>query len=507
MHKINRTHVALLLIIVLAFFLRFYNYPNRYSLGEETIRDAVVAIEGARQLQFPLVGFFSSLGPFTFGPWYPYQLILFQLIVPISYSPWIYLGLTSVLYVFVMYKIGEQLHGKTFGLLLGFLSAISPVQIMSATHLTNPNNTHLFAALSIWIFLKITKKDVSYWWGFFLGLVIGIGINLHFQMGAFLIFPLIILFYKRKKFLYFFTASAGVITSFLPLLFFEANNHWFNTRNLLYYLQFGKNAIYVPNRWLFYIRDFWPAFWADVLGVPVWTGVVGITLFVITVGFLLYKRKVSIQYIFLLAAFVFIFVLLRFYWGPRFFGYLNFVRPFIFIFTGLTLMTISTLKFGKYVAVSLLIAIIVLSMPRIFDHLISDPFSTKMYEQVALLEEKYPDKNITIYKCYNKYSSTYNSQIYSVLFILDFHKKLGKFGAKIGLKNPNCEYPKHKSFDTIVSSPSAQMVEDLYQTVSGSELIDFSNASVQDLEKAGWKQLTFSKMYDEHMRWWFKEQP
>src|SRR3990167_8842413 len=134
-------------ILLLGAFLRFYNYPFRYGLGEETIRDAVIGIEGARQLQFPLTGSFSSLGPFTFGPWYAYQLIVFYLVFPFVYSPWIYLSIISVFYIFIMYKIGKILNGDNFGLILAFLVAISPAQIISATHLTSHNNTNLFAAL------------------------------------------------------------------------------------------------------------------------------------------------------------------------------------------------------------------------------------------------------------------------------------------------------------------------------------------------------------------------
>ena len=56
----------LCIILGIAIFLRFYNFPYRYSLGEETVRDAVIGIEGARELQLPLTGAFSSLGPMGF---------------------------------------------------------------------------------------------------------------------------------------------------------------------------------------------------------------------------------------------------------------------------------------------------------------------------------------------------------------------------------------------------------------------------------------------------------
>ena len=58
---------CLAILILIGFFLRFYNYPFRYGLGDEAVRDAVVAAVGAREFQAPLTGSFSSAGPFTFG--------------------------------------------------------------------------------------------------------------------------------------------------------------------------------------------------------------------------------------------------------------------------------------------------------------------------------------------------------------------------------------------------------------------------------------------------------
>ena len=229
----------LICILLIAAILRFYNFPYRYSLGEEAIRDAVIGIEGARQLQFPLTGSFSSLGPFTFGPWYAYQLIIVTILFPFVYTPWIYLSVISVLYVFVIYKIGELLEGKNFGLILALLATFSPAQIISATHLTSHNNTNLFAVLAIWIFLRLALRNISYWWGFTLGAVIGIGMNLHFQMTGLLILPLILLIYKRKRYLYFITASLGVITAFLPLLFFQLFPTVLEQLQVLFHHYFG----------------------------------------------------------------------------------------------------------------------------------------------------------------------------------------------------------------------------------------------------------------------------
>jgi hypothetical protein len=478
----------LLGIILLGTFLRFYNYPYRYALGEETIRDAVIGIEGARQLQFPLTGSFSSLGPFTFGPWYAYQLIIFYLIFPSVYSPWIYLSIISVLYIFLMYKIGKILNGENFGLVIAFLTAISPAQIISATHLTSHNNTNLFAALSLWIFLILLTKNKSKGRNLLLGFIIGVGMNLHFQMSGLLILPLTLLIYKRKilNFLY---SGLGVIIAFIPMFVFEMNNHWFTARNIFFYLTEGKNLIYVPNRWLFYLRDFWPAFWADALGVPVWFGGIIIILFSLLIVWFIYKRKLSRNLFLVLAAFLFNFILLRYYWGPRFFGYLNFLRPFVFIFTAFAIYNLSYKK--VYIGLLLLFMIVFFSYPRIIFELQKDPFTDWANEKVSGLEQKYPNKSFTLLTCAGKYVGSYNSSSYSMLFLLELRNKISDKGIRIAIEN-DCKYPKG----------SAQI-----DSIGVFPIIDFSRASNSAILKEGWKPLTFSRIYDQYARWWFELQP
>lgn len=486
---------ALLFILLIAAFLRFYNYPYRYSLGEETVRDAVIGIEGARQLQFPLTGAFSSLGPFTFGAWYQYQLIIATLLLQQVYAPWIYLSVISVLYVFVIYKIGELLINKNFGLILAVLAAFSPSQVISATHLTSHNVTNFFAVLAIWIFLRLYRKNLSYWWGFSLGLVIGVGMNLHFQMSGLLIFLVLLLLYKPKRYLYFITSFLGVFVSFLPLLFFELNNHWFNVRNMYVYLVYTREMMYIPNRWLFYLRDFWPSFWADALGIPTWFAAIIIVGFIATFGFAIYKKKVTASWILLFLAFFCIFVLLRYYWGPKSFGYLNFVRPFVFIFTGYCIYHVSRMKYGMYISLLLLLGIIVYSTPRNVLQLEPDKFSTEIYKGANELLQKYPKGNFEIYECAEQYSSTYNAQVFSMLFAIDLHKRSGN-DVKIGIDGGGC--PK----------PWSAALHQKYPRLSlTAKILDFSALSEKELKDSNWKKVTMPDLYNAYARWWFKEQP
>lgn len=490
--------VIFIVILLLGIFLRIYNIPFRYSLGEETVRDAVIGIEGARQLQFPLTGSFSSLGPFTFGPWYAYQLIIATLVMRSNYSPWIYLTLASVLYLFIIYKIGEILRGRNFGLFLSLLAAVSPAQIISATHLTSHNMTNIFAILAIWIFLRLmTRENLSNWWNFALGFDLGIGINLHYQMSGLIILPILILLYKPKQYAQFITALIGILATFIPLFFFESNNHWFNTRNMVYYYLHGRNAIYVPNRWLFYVRDFWPAFWSDSLGIPNLIGSIIIILSCVTTSFLFLKKKLPFTIQLLLIAFFVNFVILRYYWGQRFFGYLNFLRPFVFIITALTFFSLAKVQYVKYLAYSTCIILVFLALSSSRNETIRDPFSATIYQQMDIVEQKIIGNKFAVYGCSKKYRGSYNSITFSAVFVLDTKRRIGPNGAKIGLTSLDCLYPS-MSFNAKASS---------YPMLNDLGFVDFTNASDSALLKAGWKPVSFESIYTLNARWWFKEQP
>ncbi len=497
--------ILLSAIFLVAAFLRFYNFPFRYGLGDETVRDAVVGIEGARNLQLPLTGAFSSAGPFTFGPWFYYQLIFFTLVTQQFYASWIYISIASFLSVVVLYKIGSSLENKWLGIILATLGTLSPALILSGTHLTNPNLVTFFALIVVWLFILLVQKNRSYWVSLLFGIVLGITVNIHYQALGLLILILLLLIYKYKKPLYFFYSSLGVAITFLPLLFFDLNNHWYTVRNFTYYYLYGKNAIYTPNRWLFYLRDFWPSFWSDTIGVPEVISILLIIASFVVFAVLLIKRKLSPSLIMLLIVFVVNFILLRFYWGPRFFGYLNFLRPFVFLFTGYVIFALFNLKYknkqyGIIFGLLLLITITIFATQRIKPLLYPDSFSTEMYQATNLLKNAYPGKKFSIYNCEYKGNTQYSAISHSVVFLLEMQGKFDDNGVKIGVKGNDCQFPLSKR-------NSKQSPETVYPNIANTLFFDLSSASNSELQEAGWKKDSFKAINDSTVRWWFKEQP
>src|SRR3989338_4104355 len=101
-----------------------------------------------------------------------------------------------------------------------------------------------------------------------------------------------------------------------------------------------------------------------------------------------WKKKLSRNLIILISAFLINFILLMYYWGPRFFGYLNFLRPFVFIFTTFAILNLRYKKI--YLGLILLPLIIFFSYPRVISELKKDPYSMWVHNGVNELEKKYP---------------------------------------------------------------------------------------------------------------------
>jgi len=122
--------ISILLILLLAFFLRFYNFESRWVLAQDQSHNALVARYALQTGQIPLVGPFSSAGPFqTGGEWY-WLVMISTAIYPFSViTPWIMSVVLSLVFVLLILHVGRELIDRKFGLILGILAAVSTTQL------------------------------------------------------------------------------------------------------------------------------------------------------------------------------------------------------------------------------------------------------------------------------------------------------------------------------------------------------------------------------------------
>ena len=468
--------IFLFTIVLSGAILRFFNYPKRYGFDIDATRDAILTQYAAVHNLWPMIGSLSALGSFNFGPWYYYQLILFQHLVPFAYAPWIYITLTSLAVIVIMYGIGSELFNKQFGLMLALLTAISPGQIIAGTGLSNPDLISLFAALSLWFFIRLLKSKSSSWTAFLLGLAIGVGINCHYQMIYFILLPFLLpIFGKKGKFKMLLLSLFGIFLSFLPLIYFNMTHHLQTVSGLMDYYIYGKNKIYVPNRWLSYLFDFWPTFWGYVFGFPSLVGLLLAGASMLVSLILIAKRKVPVAYNAVFSFFIACFIFLRFFSGERTNYYLLFLHPFLILFTGVLLWQVLRIRFGKITFGILLIIILIAGFNIDLIHTHSIDSHVEFVNQERFLEKYYPNKKFSIFGC----AGQYENQIQGMLFLMGNDNGLGK-DIKIGFKDTHCRYPGDIARDKKLDAIGA---------------VDLTAYSIEQLKGYGWRLISPEYLY------------
>jgi hypothetical protein len=470
------TFVLLLIILAIGALLRFWGYPLRYGFDIDATRDAILVQYAATHNIFPVVGAVSALGSFNFGPWYYYQLILFQTLIPFSYSSWIYISLISLVTIVIMWALGTELVSKKFGLLLALLTALMPGQIIAGTGLSNPDLVLAFSALSLWLFIHTLKSKSFFWIPLLLGLSIGIGINCHYQMLYFAFLPFFLIFRKSGRVKAIFLSFLGIFLTFIPLLYFNLTHHWQTVFGFLDYYVYGKNKIYVPNRWLLYLFDFWPTFWSFVFGLPALAGLFLMAASFLSSLILILKRKVSLAYVLIFAFFIFCFIMLRFFSGERVNYYLIFLHPFLILFTGIFLWQILRLCFGKIIFGVLLVIIVITGIRVDLAHTYPVSSHVKFANQEQFLEKYYPGKKFSFFAC----DGQYRDQVQAMVFLMSNKKLLGE-DVKIGFKDPHCFYPPNTEGDKMLSRAGA---------------VNLSAYSINDLKNYKWTLISPKYLYD-----------
>ncbi|HSW87827.1 MAG TPA: glycosyltransferase family 39 protein [Candidatus Saccharimonadales bacterium] len=508
--KISPYVISLASLILLGIFLRFFNTPTRYSIDGDSIRDALVGYQGAKTFSFPLIGPFSSTGPYTFGSWYYISIIIFFLLLPLPYSPWILMGITSVVTILVMADIGRLLHSQKLAIILAFLTAIAPSQVTTATSLSNINPIPFFAALTLWIVLKYIKKEFHHWiWYLLLGIVLGLGINDHYQMIGLLCLPIFLWFIKGwKKYTIPLLIGSGIFVTLIPLLIFNLETHWHTVRGIEVMIA-ARQRTYVANSWKIYLVQFWPSHLQYIFSSSLLVNIV-LVLSCFTVFLISFiKKRISSELLLIFLTFVINFILLRYYWGERHDVYVLYITPILFIFLGYVLVTLWDTKYiGKllFLTISAIISWNMLQNDYSSITHASRNESISWQKEFVMISNRYPHNNIVLYSC----SSYYEAHKRYLVYLLNFSYQPSVKEKMLGMKEYECNYPLTKELDVnfgdynIEQQHKIAVYPPLFSQMKETNFnfIDLSPATPSAIQKAGWTMISTKDVFEKTVNWW-----
>lgn len=433
--------VWIILIVVLAAFLRFYNYPQRFGLAHDQAAFAITARHALEFLQLPLLGPFSSGGPFqTGGEWYWLIMLGTVLYPPAVILPWVFLTALTVLAVFLMIILGKELINKPFGLILGLLTAISTAQITQSTNLTNQTPIIIFSVLALFFMVKYlkTKKIRFLFWQ---SLAIGIASSIHIQGVALISLVLLTYlfansFWKRGILL----IISGLLIPWIPVLIADSQNSFYNTKNILTYYSSSQGQVpyeVLGRRWLTFITDFMPRSWGFIVGGSKLAGAVSMLFVAGAVVFSFFKKTLSKQLVVIILSTLFMFAILRYTRTPLFESFFVFLHPFIIVVTGWVLYLIMQQK--KALGILIFIVVVFLTLKQDWPEIKGSTNYTPKEANSA--KEKlvglFPNGKFTIYDY--QFKTTISSL--SLVLFLSADNKISDSGQKIGITNIQQDLP------------------------------------------------------------------
>jgi 4-amino-4-deoxy-L-arabinose transferase-like glycosyltransferase len=246
--------LSLLGVVAMAAFLRIPGIDARGQFDADQGHDMATLVAFTRDGVIPLLGPRTSVGEFHHGAVYYYLLAPAAAISggdPVVVTTFIaLLGIGAVALAWWLARsIGGRVTGPVAGLVAGTLLAVSPAAIEESTFIWNPNPIGFFAILSIAAAWKGWTSGHARWWAVAIGSA-GVVTQLHVLGIVFLIAVLGIgLLENRRDHGIASGLLAGlgiVVLLFVPLLVYELQNGFAETRAVVAYLTSDTGALGDP---------------------------------------------------------------------------------------------------------------------------------------------------------------------------------------------------------------------------------------------------------------------
>lgn len=251
-------HILLVCIVFVAAYLRLYKISEYMTfLGDEG-RDMLVVKHMIVDHKFTLLGPTASVGGFFLGPIYYYFMLPFVWVSGLNpASAAVMVGLFGIATVILLYKTGKDMCDVFVGLIASLLYSISPVVIAYSRSSWNPNIVPFFALALIYL-LWLTGKQMSKRSLFLIGLVLGIGIQLHYLfLFLFFVVGAWFLLYGRSKnnlSVYGF-GVLGFLLGYAPFLAFELRHGFPNTISIVRFLLAGNDTGFLWSKFITIVTD------------------------------------------------------------------------------------------------------------------------------------------------------------------------------------------------------------------------------------------------------------
>jgi len=244
-HKI--TYLTLGLVLLLGLFVRVYRTDQILGFYFDQGRDALEIWELWHKGDFFLIGPTTGIAGIFRGPFYYYLIAPFYLLGggnPVW--PAVFLALTTVVAITLLYYLGMKIQDRTTGLVAATIASFSFYIILASRWLSNPTPMLLLSVLLVWMMILVTEGKRQAWIG--IAAILGLSLFNFGSSGELFYFPAVLIFAvwqaclpagrrknlpSKKTFL---VSCFLFLISLLPLVIFDIKNNGILINNIKKFL-------------------------------------------------------------------------------------------------------------------------------------------------------------------------------------------------------------------------------------------------------------------------------
>src|SRR5579885_937557 len=251
----KRTGYFLLLffIICLGSYLRFVGvFTNSFAFTYDVGRDMLAVAQIVYHHKIPLIGFTTGMPGIFYGPWW-YYILTIPFAISSGNPQFIdgFMAVSGIATIIVLYFFGQKISGKSLGLILAFLVAISPSLISISVQIWNPNIAPLLVGVLFLLTTGLIRKP-TIWTYFFIGILFGLLIDTEIVFGLLLFVGYVIgsIILQRKKVLTWklLFSLFGLLIMFAPRIVFELRHQLLMTHTIIKLLSQSHSSV-TPFSW------------------------------------------------------------------------------------------------------------------------------------------------------------------------------------------------------------------------------------------------------------------
>lgn len=273
LHKLLKSSWFLLVILIIAGAVRFYNFSDRITFGPEQAISLIVSGDYINE-KFSLLGLPSTQRTTSFGhiifypPNFNYSLIPVMMIANYDVVKiTMFFALLNLFTGLLIYIFINKVFSKNTAIFSSAIFLFDALMINHSMFIWSVNYLPLLSVLTLYfLYLKYIESK-SLWTDPAIGVLVGLSVSveyLYLISGTLILVILLFLSKQKLRSLMFFII--GVVISLLPTIIFDLTHNFYHVNTLWQYLLDTIETPRQTNLTYYHFLNLWPLF-AIIIGL------------------------------------------------------------------------------------------------------------------------------------------------------------------------------------------------------------------------------------------------